>query len=58
MWSHADPIKSSDTQLQVLFCTRHFPFGFQFTKEALQDDAGVEVRMVMTCFEIEKSVAT
>ncbi len=28
---------------QVLFCTKHFPYGFQFTREALQDDPGVEV---------------
>lgn len=28
---------------KVLFCTRHFPNGFKFTKEALQNDAGVEV---------------
>lgn len=28
---------------QVLFCTRHFPYGFQFTKEALQDDNAIEV---------------
>lgn len=34
---------------QVLFCTRHFPYGFQFTKEALQDDANVEVTSHSAC---------
>jgi hypothetical protein len=31
-------------RLQVLFCGRDMHYGYVFTKEALQDDAGVEVR--------------